>query len=125
MVINKIVMTRSVRAIMLLLIVFSLLLSGCAESNKQKILGLWHTPGLIPVEIEFTSAGKIIINTGLFASSGTYEFLDEDTIMLSADNDIVNLIGLPIATPLDISIQGSELSLWSGGIGLNFQRGPK
>ncbi|NSW52546.1 MAG: hypothetical protein HPY85_08600 [Anaerolineae bacterium] len=91
----------------LLLIILSLLLSACSASSK--IVGSWvDADGVV---YEFFKDGTVTIDSWGITISGTYEFIDKDTLKMNLDG----LWGIGGATVFDVEFSGKQLLLTSTG----------
>ena len=101
------------KAVVFLLIV-SLLFAACSPSSK--IVGRWEdADGAI---YEFFKDGTMVIKTGIFSVSGTYDFVDRDNLKLNMDG----LWGIGGATVYSVKISGSQLTLSTAGQSFYLQK---
>ena len=91
---------------LLVLLMVGILLTAC--STASKVVGDWvATDG---TAFSFYKDGTVSIDSLGFTITGTYEFVDKDTMRLELDG----LWGIAGASIYDVSVKGSELTLSDG-----------
>ncbi len=92
---------------LLALLVLVLTLTACGGGPKNEIVGTWEdTDG---IQYVFEADGSMSLSDEEFKVTGTYEFIDKDTMEVTLDTT-----GLGI-TLLDVEISGDTLILSENG----------
>ncbi len=86
-----------------LVIICLVLLASCSDSKS--IVGSWTDDA--GSSFNFYEDGTLTINSGLLSTSGTYTFIDSDTMKVQLDG----LLGIGGATVYDVEISKGELKL--------------
>jgi hypothetical protein len=92
---------------LLALLVVVLTLTACGGSPKNEIVGTWEDAD--GIQYVFSNDGTMSIGDEEFEISGTYEFIDKDTMEVTLDTT-----GLGISL-LDVEISGDTLILSENG----------
>ena len=93
--------------IVLILVLFCMLFGACAPEGKA--VGRWVD--VDGVYYEFYKDGTVVIESGWLTVSGSYEFIDKDTMKLTLDG----ILGVAGPSMFDVSFSGSQMSLSAGG----------
>ena len=97
----------------------ALVLLATACSPQNAIIGKWESAGAgIVNTLEFFQDGTVRSTTGTLIVTGTYKFVDDDTIRV----DLSGLLGLIGSQLFDVSISGNTLTLESGGTSITYNR---
>jgi len=91
----------------IVVLLIGILFTACSASSQ--IVGKWASED--GIEYEFFKDGTMTINTFGIVASGSYEFIDKDTIKMRLDG----LWGIGGATICDVKVSGKELSLTIAG----------
>lgn len=90
-----------------LVIICIVLLASCSVSKS--IVGSWTDDA--GSSFNFYKDGTLTIDSGLLSTSGTYTFIDNDTMKVQLDG----LLGIGGATVYDVEISKGELRLNTAG----------
>jgi len=90
-----------------LIIICMVFLVSCSASKS--IVGSWTDDS--GSSFNFYEDGTLTINSGLLSTSGTYTFVDNDTMEVQLDG----LLGIAGATVYDVEISKGELRLETDG----------
>lgn len=93
--------------LLVLIILASLVLAACSSSNR--IVGAWEDQ--YGDQYEFYEDGTAVVTSYGVPISGSYEFIDKDTIKFNFDG----LLGLGGSSILDVEFSGGDLHLIANG----------
>lgn len=93
----------------LVLLIFICLLIFTSCSTSKNIVGNWLDDN--GSSYTFYKDGTLTIGSGLLSTSGTYTFIDNNTVKIQLDG----LLGIGGATVFEVEIHKGELLLSNGG----------
>jgi hypothetical protein len=91
-----------------LVVVVILAVAGC---GKPTIVGNWQSTENADVQLEFTEAGYLIVDTGSYIVNGTYEVLDDNDIKINIEGLADILVPLFNADTWKYEVTSSNLTL--------------
>jgi len=95
------------RSVLYLVLICLLFLSACSSSNS--IVGSWEDDsGSL---YNFNKDGTLTFETGYISTSGTYSFVDKDTIKIQLEG----LLGISVFNTYDVEFQKGEVRLTGSG----------
>ena len=94
-------------SVLYLALICLLFLSACSSSNS--IVGSWEDDsGSL---YNFNKDGTLTFETGYISTSGTYSFVDKDTIKIQLEG----LLGISVFNTYDVEFQKGEVRLTGSG----------
>ncbi len=99
-----------------ILAVLSLIITGCAAKNP--LIGKWNYGSGSDLVFEFARGGKLTVSGTVTTSTATYEFIDDDTILITWDESS----GIPSTQSSDFIVKGDSLILTSAGESITLTR---
>ena len=95
------------KVVVLFIFICLLILTSC--STSKNIVGNWLDD--TGSSFTFYKDGTLTIGSGLLSTSGTYTFIDKNTVKIHLDG----LLGIGGATVYEVEIHKGELLLSNGG----------
>lgn len=96
------------------LLIVGLLVASCGGSNR--IVGEWEdSDGVV---YHFYKDGTLTFNSFGLEVSGTYAFVDKDSIKIELDG----LLGLAGNTVFDVSFSGNQMTWEGSGVYVEFEK---
>jgi hypothetical protein len=102
-----------------LIFVMVLAFAGC---GKPSIVGQWQSTENADIQLEFTEAGYLVVDTGSYIVNGTYEVLDDNYIKIHIEGLADILVPLFHKDTWKYEVTSSDLTLSVDGTTKTFKK---